>query len=135
MSDIGRDRPDRDRVERVVVTSPQTAMARRRQRATSQPITELRDATAVGDVLTASLMRAQLGLALRMLAVFAGGLAGLPALFALAPGLGRVRVVHVPLPWLLLGVLSFPLLVVLGIVYLRQAERNEAEFEDLVGQQ
>ena len=86
----------------------------------------------MGDVLIASLMRAQLATALRVLAAFAGGLAGLPALFALWPALGRAEIASVPVPWLLLGVASFPLLVVLGCVYLRQAERNEADFEELV---
>jgi hypothetical protein len=41
-------------------------------------------------------------------------------------------VVGVPLPWLLLGGLVYPALVALGWFYVRQAERVEREFSDLV---
>jgi fatty acid desaturase len=118
-------------IRRVTVTSPQTAAARP-GRTSSASITELEEQTPMGEVLIASLMRAQLATALRVLAAFVGGLAGLPALFALWPALGRAELASIPIPWLLLGVASFPLLVVLGWVYLRQAERNEADFEELV---
>ena len=55
-------------------------------------------------------------------------------LFQLAPGLADVRVVRVPIAWLLLGVLVYPWLVVLGWRYVRRAESNEADFVDLVGE-
>jgi hypothetical protein len=42
------------------------------------------------------------------------------------------HVVGVPLPWLLLGGLVYPALVALGWFYVRQAERVEREFSDLV---
>jgi hypothetical protein len=57
---------------------------------------------------------------------------GLPALFALFPALGSTHVVGIPLPWLLLGGLVYPALVALGWFYVRQAERVEREFSDLV---
>ena len=40
--------------------------------------------------------------------------------------------IGVPLPWLLLGVLVHPWLVVLGWVYVRRAEAQERDFADLV---
>ena len=43
-----------------------------------------------------------------------------------------MHVLGLPLPWLLLGVLVYPALVVGAWLYIRQAERNEAEFSDLV---
>jgi hypothetical protein len=43
-----------------------------------------------------------------------------------------MRVAGVPLPWLLLGLVVYPLLVLLGWVYVRRAERNEQTFSDLV---
>jgi len=43
-----------------------------------------------------------------------------------------VRVGWVPLPWLLLGLLAYPLLVGLGWAYVRRAERNEQVFSELV---
>jgi hypothetical protein len=36
------------------------------------------------------------------------------------------------LPWVLLGVLVFPVVVLAGWFYVRQAERGEREFADLV---
>jgi len=117
--------------QRVTVMSPATEAARG-ARARSRAITELAEQTGVGDVLIRSLIRAQLTLALRLLAVFGCVLGGLPALFALAPGVARIEVGGMPLPWLLLGVVSFPLLVLLALVYVRQAERNEREFVELV---
>jgi hypothetical protein len=36
------------------------------------------------------------------------------------------------LPWLLLGVLVYPAMLGLGWFYVRQAERNEHDFTDLV---
>jgi len=117
--------------QRVTVMSPQTE-ASRHGVASRTPITELADQTRVGDLLIRSLIRAQLGLALRVAAAFAVVLGGLPAMFALFPSLGRFEIGGIPLPWLLLGLASFPLLVLLGALYARQAERNERDFVDLV---
>jgi hypothetical protein len=118
---------------RVTVMSPQTEAARNGV-AGRTPIAELADQTGVGDLLIRSLIRAQLGLALRVAAAFGVVLGGLPALFAIFPSVGRIDVGGIPLPWLLLGLASFPLLVLLGVVYARQAERNERDFVDLVEQ-
>jgi hypothetical protein len=120
-----------DPARRVTVTSPRTEAARsagpiRRRR------DELADQTGLGDVLIRSLIRAQLGLALRVLGVFVALLGGLPLAFAVFPELGRAEVGGLPLPWLLLGLAAFPMLVLLGLVYVRQAERNEREFSELV---
>jgi Flp pilus assembly protein TadB len=116
---------------RVTVTSPQTDAAQsarpRRQRRD-----ELADQTELGDVLIRSLIRAQLGLALRVLAVFVVLLGGLPLLFAVVPSAATVEIGGLPAPWFLLGLAAFPLLVLLGMVYARQAERNEREFAELV---
>ena len=48
------------------------------------------------------------------------------------PALGRVTVLGVPLPWLLLGALAYPFLVAVGWRYVRGAERNERDFAELV---
>ena len=61
------------------------------------------------------LVRAQLALALRLALVVVTGLGALPLLFAVAPAVGAVKVLGVNLPWLLLGVLSFPFLVGRGL--------------------
>ena len=48
------------------------------------------------------------------------------------PGVASFELAGMPLPWFLLGVGSFPVLVVLAVVYVRQAERNERDFVELV---
>ncbi|MFD0597951.1 hypothetical protein ACFQZ4_41500 [Catellatospora coxensis] len=71
---------------------------------------ELVEQTPMGDALVRELMRVQLGLALRLAAVVAVALGGLPLLFSLWPAGTHVAVAGMPLPWLLLGVVSFPFL-------------------------
>ena len=116
---------------------PRVTVRNPRGRATpSRPgeraLAELRGQTEAGEVLLRSLIRAQLLLAVRVFAVFGSLLLGLPALFAAWPGLGGVRVFGLPLPWVILGVVVYPLLVLLGLLYVRQAERNEREFVELL---
>ncbi|MGC5018936.1 hypothetical protein [Micromonospora sp. DT47] len=94
--------------------------------------TELTQQTRVGEALVRGLVRAQLALALRLSLVVLIGLGGLPWLFAIAPAVGRVTVLGVNLPWLLLGLASFPFLIAVGWAYVRLAERNEQDFTDLV---
>lgn len=89
--------------------------------------------TALGEVFMRSLLREQLSLALRVLALLALTVGLLPLLFHLFPSLGDVRVGQMPLAWLLLGMLTYPWLVVLGWGYVRRAEHNEQDFADLVG--
>jgi hypothetical protein len=44
-----------------------------------------------------------------------------------------VAVFGLPLPWLLLGVLVYPIVYVAARIYVRHAERIEAEFTEFVG--
>jgi len=41
-------------------------------------------------------------------------------------------VLGLELPWLLLGVLSYPVIVGIAVVYIRLAEQNEDDFAELV---
>ena len=93
---------------------------------------DLTEQTGVGDALLRGLIRAQLSLALRLAVVVAVGLGGLPLLFAVAPAVAHTTVAGIALPWLLLGVASFPALVAVGWAYVRMSERNERDFTDLV---
>jgi hypothetical protein len=113
-------------VERVRVTGP----TRRRTAATRSR--EIDAGTRVGAIYMGSLLREQLRLALRVLAILFGTVGAIPLLFHLAPGLAGVHVLGVPLAWLLLGVLVYPFLLVLGWRYIRRAEDNERDFTDLV---
>ena len=99
-----------------------------RRRTADRARADLAEQTPVGEALVKGLVRAQLALALRMALVVVTGLGALPLLFAVAPAVGTVKVLGVELPWLLLGVLSFPFLLVVGWAYVRWAERNEQDF-------
>lgn len=103
-----------------------------RDRAARRTTAELTQQSPVGDALLRGLIRAQLGLALRLSAVVVVGLGSLPLLFAIAPDLARSRPFGIALPWLLLGVAAYPFLYAVGWAHVRLAERTESEFTDLV---
>jgi hypothetical protein len=115
---------------RVVVTGARSRTVRRPPgRSGVQALDEL---TVVGELLVRSLVRAQLMLGLRIAAVFACLLGGLPLLFAVLPATRDLEVAGLALPWLLLGVLVYPTLLAGGWLYVRLAERNERDFVELV---
>lgn len=95
---------------------------------------DIDEETPLGAVYLGSLLREQLALAGRVLVVLALTVGLLPLLFFLAPGLADVRVLGVPVAWLVLGVLVYPWLVLLGWRYVRAAERNEDDFAELLGE-
>lgn len=95
---------------------------------------EIDEQTGVGEAYMSSLMRTQLRLALKVLAIVLVPLALLPLIFAAFPVIAELMVGPVPLPWLILGVGVYPVLVFVGWRYTRQVERNEAEFERIVSQ-
>jgi hypothetical protein len=103
-----------------------------RSRRSTQVRAELQEQSRVGEALVRSLVRTQLSLALRLSAVVAVGLGGLPLLFAVAPAVAAVRPLGVALPWLLLGVVAYPFLFAVGAAYVWLSERTEAEFAELV---
>jgi hypothetical protein len=115
--------------ERVRVTGPprHTPAGRAASR-----LGDVHEQTALGDVYLRSLLRAQIGLAVRLLLLLTVTLGVLPLAFHLWPSLSDVRLVGIPLPWLLLGVLVHPFLLLLAWRYVRSAERNEQVFADLV---
>ncbi|GAA1514937.1 hypothetical protein [Nocardioides humi] len=115
--------------ERVRVTGPP------RHTPAGRPGSRLGDVheqTALGDVYLRSLLRAQLGLAVRLLALLAVTLGVLPLAFRLFPSLTGIAPLGIPLPWLLLGVLVHPFLLLLAWRYVRRAERNERVFAELL---
>ena len=90
--------------------------------------------TQLGGVYLGSLLREQLSLALRIIALLVLGVGSMPLLFHLAPGLADVHLLGLPLPWLLLGVVVYPVLVLLGWRYVIRAERNERDFAELLSE-
>lgn len=93
---------------------------------------EIEEQTLVGEVLVRGLIRTQLALAVRLSVVVAVLFGVQPLLFALSPALARAEVAGLRLPWLLLGVLAYPLVITVAWTYVRAAERNEQDFADLV---
>jgi hypothetical protein len=96
---------------------------------------EIEEQTPVGEVLVKGLIRTQLALAVRLSLLVAALFGIQPLLFALAPGVDRVRVLGLPLPWLLLGVLAYPAVFGIAWAYVRAAERNERHFAELVSRE
>lgn len=92
----------------------------------------LDDTSTLGGVYLGSLLREQGRLALRVLGLLLLAVGSLPLLFHLAPGLAELQLFGLGLPWLLLGVLVYPLLVVMGWRFVVRAERNERDFADLM---
>ncbi|HEY8457701.1 MAG TPA: hypothetical protein VIL34_19065 [Actinopolymorphaceae bacterium] len=114
---------------RIVVTSPRMRASLRQREYAAR---EIDAQTPIGQVYMHSLIRAQLRLALLVLAVAGALLLGLPALLALAPQLGSAHSLGLPLPWLLLGGIVYPALFATAWFFVRHAERNEREFAELV---
>lgn len=116
--------------ERVRVTGPPRRTGRARRPGTG----DIDADTRIGAILMGSLLGEQRRLALWVLSVLVLTVGSLPLLFHLAPGLAEIRVLGMPLPWLLLGVAVYPFLVALGWAYLRRAEANERAFAELVAE-
>ena len=117
--------------ERVRVVLGDVARQRAARRG-GQMRAELEEQSGVGEALVRGLMRAQLGLALRLALVVAVGLGGLPLLFAVAPTVAGLRPFGIALPWVLLGVAAYPFLFAVGATYVWLSERTEREFAELV---
>lgn len=122
-SSVNQQPPPRVRVTGPVRRPGSTPLPRRRQ---------IDAETRLGEIYLGSLVREQLRLALWCLLALAATVGSLPVVFLWLPHLAEVRVVGVPLPWLVLGILVYPFLALLGWLYVRAAERNEDDFADLV---
>ena len=118
-----------NRPQRVRVTAP----ARPGAAASVFPVArELDEQSEVGEVFLSSLIRSQLRLALVVAGGFGLILLGVPLLLAALPQIGALSVFGIPVPWLLLGLGVYPLVIVSGALYVRSANRNEERFQDLL---
>ena len=116
--------------QRVRVTHPRTVAARR---GPQRPVaSEISEQTHLGEIYMRSLIRSQRRLAVVACIATALLLGGIAALGALAPGFSRLRALGIPLPWLILALLIYPVLIVLAWLTVRQAERNEQAFTELM---
>lgn len=122
--------PDPDSTpERVRVTSSRRA-ARAPMRRPLQA--DLDEQTELGEVYLRGLMRAQLRLAVTILTVGVAALGGLPLVFSLVPAARDTRLLGVPAAWLLIGVLVYPVTVMVAVTYVRRATRIESSFTQIV---
>ncbi|MFZ2178747.1 MAG: hypothetical protein WAW17_32900 [Rhodococcus sp. (in: high G+C Gram-positive bacteria)] len=106
-------------------------LAQRRGARVVRTRVEVQEQTEVGEAMIRGLVRTQLGLAIRLALLAVVLLCSIPLLF-LFPAFSEVSILGIRLPWLVLGVLVYPVLLLIGWIYIRQAERNEQEFADLV---
>jgi hypothetical protein len=117
--------------ERVRITSPRAGAARRPPARAGTH--EIDKQTGVGEVYMRSLMHDQLRLTLSVGGFVLVTLGGLPLLFAILPVTRTLQVLGLPLPWLLLGVVVYPVLYGAARYYVHRAERIEAAFTEFVG--
>jgi hypothetical protein len=95
-------------------------------------VRDIEEQTAVGEIFVGALMRRQLRLSLGVAATLVAALGVQPLVAWIWPGYGSVRVFSIPLPWLVLGVASYPLMIALGLYYVRHAETIDDEFSELL---
>ncbi|MFC8178559.1 MULTISPECIES: membrane protein [Nocardiaceae] len=117
--------PARTPRERVV-------LARRRGARIVRTRVEVQEHTEVGDAMVRGLVRAQLLLSIRLAVVTLAVLFSIPLLGLLVPAFSDAVVFGVRLPWVVLGVAVYPLLLGVGWIYVRRSERIEQQFLDLV---
>jgi hypothetical protein len=116
------ERPQRERV----------VLADRRGARLVRTRVEVQEQTLVGDTLVRGLVRAQLGLALRLATVVVCTVGAIPFLNAVFPDLAAATVFGFRLNWLVLAVLVYPLLYGVGRLYVRLAEQAERDFVGVV---
>jgi hypothetical protein len=125
--DVPADQPTHS--GRVRVTSPLTTAPTRVRRSVPQEIDE---STAIGEIYMQSLIRSQLRAALTVSLTLVLSVGALPLTFMAFDTVTEFRVLGVPVPWVVLGVAVYPGLFALGWVYIRQAEKAERDFAELV---
>ncbi|MBE3075568.1 MAG: hypothetical protein IMZ75_11610 [Actinobacteria bacterium] len=116
--------------KRVRVTSPRRDAPRRGP--VRPATTGIDEQTLLGELYMATLIRAQWRLSVSVLASATVMLGGLPLLFLFVPAIQTLKVGPIPLPWLILGVLIYPVIWLAGRYYVRQSEQIEREFIELV---
>jgi hypothetical protein len=119
--------PARPRRKRVVLADSRAPVT------VLRTVVELEEQTSYGEELVRQLIQTQFRTGLRLWGSAVAVLASLPALFYLVGSLTEYTLAGVSLPWLLLGILPYPLLFGVGYWYNVRAERNEREFVDMVG--
>jgi uncharacterized membrane protein len=93
---------------------------------------EIEEQTPVGLVYLDALMRRQRRLSLVVAGALILLLLAQPLVAMFVPAYASIRVLDIPLPWLLLGFAAYPVMVLLGFLYVREAEATDDDFADLL---
>jgi len=120
------DPPTKPRRKRVVLADSRAPVTRLRT------VIELEEQTSYGEELVRQLIRAQFRKAMMFWLCTLAFFLALPALFFFLPQLSQMTLAGVRLPWLVLGLLPFPLLFGVGYWYNVVAERQERDFVAMV---
>ncbi|CAN5488013.1 hypothetical protein BH11ACT7_BH11ACT7_40840 [soil metagenome] len=107
-------------------------LAHRRGARSVRTRVEVQEQTEVGDALVRGLVRAQLGLALRLAAVVVSVIVAIPLLGNAFPTFQQLTVFGVRANWLILGALLYPMFYGVGRLYVRLAEQSERDFMGIV---
>jgi hypothetical protein len=119
---------DAEVAQRVRVTAPVTGKL-----GAAAPIaSDVHRRDPYGAALLRSLIRAQLAVSVSFLAIAICLLVAVPLVVSAFPSVARLRVAGLPIVLVLLGIAVYPVLAVLGRLYVRRAERVEARFAELV---
>lgn len=122
------DPPTKPRRKRVVLADSRAPVT------VLRTVVELEEQTSYGEELVRQFIRVQLRAALFFWGLVVLVFVSIPALFFFFPQFGDVTVAGVQLPWLVLGVLPFPLLFGVGYWYNHVAERQERDFIAIIEQ-
>ncbi|MGQ0839894.1 hypothetical protein [Actinokineospora sp.] len=121
-----QDPPTQPRRKRVVLADSRAPVT------VLRTVIELEQQTSWAEEVVRGFIRTQFRTAAWLAALVILLFGSLPLLFFLLPGMSEIAVAGVALPWLLLGILPFPLLFGIGYWYNVLAERHERDFVDMV---
>ena len=121
-----QDPPTKPRRKRVVLADSRAPVT------VLRTVVELEEQTSYGEELVTQFVRHQLGTVVKLWVVTVVLLAAVPAVFFAVPQLSELDVIGVRLPWLVIGVVPFPLLYGAGYWYNRLVERQEKAFVAMV---
>jgi hypothetical protein len=121
-----KDPPTKPRRKRVVLADTRAPVT------VLRTVVELEEQTSYGEELVSQFVRIQFRIAIGIWATAVGILVAIPAVFFFLPQLSEINFAGVRLPWLVIGILPFPLLFGAGYWYNLVAERQEQAFVAMV---
>ncbi|MFW0789288.1 hypothetical protein [Gordonia sp. CPCC 205333] len=116
----------------VVAQRERVVLAHRRGARIVRTRVEVQEQTEIGDVLVRGLVRAQLGLALRLGAAVLVICVAVAIIVATVPPIGTASVAGIRIVWITIGPLLFGVLYGVGRLYLRLANQAEHDFLGVV---